>query len=303
MLNTPAYAAIGHFFKRRRGLATGIATTAGSIGGIIIPLMLQSLLPKIGYGWSVRVLGFLLLALAIPTNLFITTRLPPSKEPFRVIPDLTAFKNPSFALCTLGIFLMEWGLFVALTYQSSYVTTHGQDVLFGFTINALLNVGSFFGRWAPGLLADRLGRFNVIIATIALCVITVLALWLPAGNSEAIIIIFAITFGFASGSNLGLIPVCLSQLCRIEDYGRYFSAAFTLASFGQVSFKSSQSYAFTNTQRRTLTSVPIGGQLLSTSSGSYMGLIIFAGVSYAGAFCCYTFSRGFAVGWNPRTVF
>ena len=127
---------------------------------------------------------------------------------------------------------MEWALFIALAYISSYVTAHGQGIFFGFTINAILNAGSFFGRWVPGFLADRFGRFNVILATIALCAITILAIWLPAGDSKTIIIVFAVMFGFASGSNLGLIPVCLSQLCPIEEYGRYFAAAFTFASFG-----------------------------------------------------------------------
>ena len=236
LLNTPAYASIGHFFKRRRGLATGIAYTSGSIGGIVIPLMLQSLLPKIGFAWSIRVLGFLLLALAVPANLFITTRLPPSSSsqtPVSVIPDLSAFrKDPSYALCTAGMFLMEWGLFVPLTYTSAYVTTHGQDASFGFTVLALLNAGSFFGRLLPGFLADLLGRFHVIIVTISLCAISVLALWLPAADSKAVIIAFAISFGFASGSNLSLIPVCLSQLCSIENYGRYVSTSYFFVSFG-----------------------------------------------------------------------
>ena len=197
-----------------------------------MPLMLEALIPKVGYGWAIRTVGFLLLLMAIPANLFLAARLPPSKEPLSVIPDLTAFKNVSFTLCTFGVFLMEWGLFIAIAYLSPYVASHGQDVFFGFTINALLNAGSFFGRWAPGLLADHCGRFNVIIVTISLCAIAILALWLPAGDSKAVAVVFAVTFGFASGSNLGLVPVCLSQLCPIEHYGRYFAAAFTLASFG-----------------------------------------------------------------------
>ena len=121
MLNTPAYAAIGHFFSRRRGLANGIACTAGPLGGITIPLMLRSLIPAIGYGWSLRILGFLLLALAVPANLFIRSRLPPldSKESLRMTPELTPYKNPSLALCALGIFLMEWGFLVSLAFISS----------------------------------------------------------------------------------------------------------------------------------------------------------------------------------------
>lgn len=53
----------------------------------------------------------------------------------------------------------------------------------------------------------------------------------------------------------------------------------------------------------TLTSIPIGGQLLSTDDGSYQGLIVFAGVSYVGALSCYIASRVIAVGWNPKTFF
>lgn len=232
LLNTPTYGSIAHFFKRRRGLATGIACTSGSIGGIVIPLMLQSLLPKIGFAWSTRALGFLFMLMAVPANLFLKKRLPHSKQAVGLFPDLTVFKDPCFALCTAGVFLMEWGLFVPLTYISSYATSHGQNESFGFTILALLNVGSFFGRWIPGLLADRFGRFNVIIVTIFLCAVTVLGLWLPAADSKAVIIVFVVTFGFASGSNLGLIPVCLSQLCRAEEYGRYFSASYFVVSFG-----------------------------------------------------------------------
>lgn len=232
LLNTPAYASIGHFFKRRRGLATGVACTAGSIGGVVIPLMLQNLLPKIGFAWSARALGFLLLLMAVPANLFLKKRLPHSKHAVTLFPDLTVFKDPCFTLCTAGVFLMEWGLFVPLTYISSYATSHGQDASFGFTVLAVLNAGSFFGRFLPGLLADRYGRFNVIIVTIFFCALTVLALWLPAANSKAVLLVFAVTFGFASGSNLGLIPVCLSQLCHAGEYGRFFSASYSVVSFG-----------------------------------------------------------------------
>lgn len=241
---TPAFASIGHFFKRRRGLATGIANTAGSIAGVIIPLLLRSILPKLGFSWSCRTLGFLFLALSLPANLLIKTRLAPSairprntasrlsRARTRLLPEFSAVLDPGFALCTAGVFVMEWGLFLPLSYISLYTTAQGQSPSFGYTVVMLLNAGSFFGRWIPGLLADRLGRFNVIIGTIFLCVVAVLALWLPAGDSAVLVIVFAVCFGFASGSNLALIPVCISQLCRVEDYGKYFSTAYFIASFG-----------------------------------------------------------------------
>lgn len=298
MINAPAYGAIAHFFDVRRGLATGVATTAGGVGGIVFPLLLQFLLGDkgVGFGWSCRIMGFILLGLCALANLLIRTRLPPlvvategqvNKKKGSVWPDFTIFRDKRFALSALGIFFMEFGLFVPLTYIVSYATAHGLSTSDSFMVLSLLNAGSVFGRFLPGLLADKIGRFNVIILTITLCVATVLGLWLPSGSSKATIIAFCVTFGFASGSNLGLVPVCLGQFCAPQDYGRYYSTAQMLASFG------------------TLTSVPIGGALLRNGEGStdWLGLILFSGFSYAVALACYTSARVLAVGWHPMAKF
>ncbi|KAH6847428.1 major facilitator superfamily domain-containing protein [Chaetomium sp. MPI-CAGE-AT-0009] len=293
MLNSPAYGAIAHFFNARRGLATGIASTAGGVGGVVFPVLLRELLPNVGFGWSCRILAFIMLGLAIPSNLFIKTRLPPARGPDgrpkvqSVWPDFTVFKDARFAFASIGIFFMEWGLFIPLTYIVSYAAANGQDATESYLLLSYLNAGSVLGRVLPGFLADRLGRFNVIIVTITLCVITVLALWLPAGTSEAVLIVYAVLFGFASGSNLGLVPVCLGQLCDHRQYGRLYSTAMMVASFG------------------TLSSVPIGGAILDSGSSedSWRNLIIFAGVSYIVALGCYTTARVLAIGWNPRKIF
>lgn len=310
LCNSPAYGTIAHFFDKRRGFATGIASTAGGVGGIVFPIMLQKLLPRLGFAWSTRILGFILLAVAVPANLWIRTRLPPRRRPVvvvddaaaaasppgvrrwrakivSVLPDFRVFRDRRFALAAVGIFFMEWGLFIPLTFIVSYSAANGsQDATSSYTLLSLLNAGSVLGRFLPGVMADRFGRFNVIIGTIALCCATVLGLWLPAGDSRAMIIAFAVIFGFASGSNLGLVPVCLGQLCDARDYARYLSTANFLASFG------------------TLSSVPIGGALLGDGGDTgWMAVILFSGLSYAMALLCYGSARVLAVGWGIRTVF
>ncbi|KAI3391296.1 hypothetical protein diail_7627 [Diaporthe ilicicola] len=299
LLNSPAYGTIAHFFNARRGFATGIATTAGGIGGIVFPIMLQKLLPRLGFAWSTRILGFILLAVAVPSNLWVRSRLPPRKHSnsspesrgwrnkiASVLPDFRVFRDKRFALAATGIFFMEWGLFIPITFIVSYAAAHGKNATDSYTLLSLLNAGSVAGRFLPGLMADRFGRFNVILVTIALCCASVLGLWLPAGDSQAIIIAFAVVFGFASGSNLGLVPVCLGQLCDSRDYARYISTANFLASFG------------------TLSSVPIGGALLGDGGEKgWLALILFSGLSYSVALLCYGSARILAVGWDIRTVF
>jgi len=141
LLNVPAYGVIAHFFKARRGLATGMAATSGSIGGIVFPFLFQATFPTLGFGWSTRISGFILLALAVPANLLVRSRLIPTKKKLKlqqqqqqqqqhssaeqganananaattptdapaikssVMPDWTLFKDLKFLLCCLGLF-------------------------------------------------------------------------------------------------------------------------------------------------------------------------------------------------------
>lgn len=346
LLNVPAYGVIAHFFKARRGLATGIAATSGSIGGIAFPFLFQATFPRLGFGWSTRISGFILLALSIPANLLVRSRLTPTKKKLKleqqaaaasngehgvapvgaaaaatttkssVMPDWSLFKDSKFLLCCLGLWFMEWGIFIPLTFIVSYAADHKAAATPGspdhnetagsaYTLLALLNVGSFFGRFLPGFLADKVGRFNVIVVTNGLCAATILALWLPVAwlepgpGADALLIVFVLVFGFMSGSNLGLFPVCIGQLCEARDYGRFYSTALMLGSFG------------------TLTSVPIGGALLSlggrvagaagghgaASEQGWNALIVFAALSYFIAMSCFMAARVLATSWRVKEVF
>lgn len=287
LINTPCIASIGHYFLISRGNATGIAMTAGSIGGVIFPLMLQRLFSTVGFAWATRILGFILLFLLAIANLLVRSRLPrkPMASFSAVKPDLAVFKDLPFLFVTLGIFLMEWGIFVPLTYITSYASTHGHSSAFGYQILAILNAGSFFGRFFAGWVADMIGRMNTLILSIFLCVISCFALWLPAGDSSAMIIVFAVIFGFVSGSNLSLSPVCVGQMCKTENYGAYFSTCWMVVAFG------------------TLTGLPIAGQILTSNEGKYWTLILFAGLSYVAAMAFLVAARVSRVGWNIRVIY
>lgn len=233
LLFTPAVSAVGHFFYEKRGVATGMAATGGSIGGIVFPLALESLFPKVGFAWATRVVALICLITLGMACLLVKSRLPSkpaSKE--NILPDFRIFRDPIFTFTTAGIFFIEWGLFIPLSYISSYALAHNLSTDFSYQVLAILNAGSCIGRFLPGYFSDFLGRFNAMILTVALCLLTTACLWLPAGDSVALIVIYCASFGFASGSNIGLTPVCVGQLCKTEHYGRYYATAYTIVSFG-----------------------------------------------------------------------
>ncbi|EEA20892.1 hypothetical protein TMatcc_000891 [Talaromyces marneffei ATCC 18224] len=287
LIFTPAIAAVGHYFYDRRGEATGIAAMGGSVGGIVFPLVLEALFPKIGWAWATRVIAlFCLISLGVACIL-IRSRLPPkpaSKE--NILPDFRIFRDPIFSLTTAGVFLIEWGMFVPVTYISSYALAEGFSSTFSYQILAILNVGSAFGRWLPGYIADYLGRFNTMILASLGCLVTSACLWLPAGGSLALLIVYSVLFGFFSGSNISLTPVCVGQLCKTEHYGRYYATAYTIVSMG------------------TLTGVPIAGEILSRCGGHYWGLIAFVACCYFSGAIAFTAAKLLKVGWgHPLAVF
>ncbi|KAI1819922.1 major facilitator superfamily domain-containing protein [Xylaria intraflava] len=284
LLFNPSIAAVGHWFYRKRALATGVACTAGGIGGVVFPLIVLYTAPRLGFDWALRIVGFACLLAGIGACCLLRKRLPPNKKAGASI-DLKALSEPPFATTALATFLIEFAVFIPYTYICSFGVHAGLDRPTAYLLNVLLNAGAVPGRALPGYIADRFGSFNVMCLTALACVATILALWFTAGMNRAQVIAFAPLFGFWSGAAISLTPVCIGQVCRTEDYGKRSGTAFFLASFG------------------VLTGVPIAGAILESDGGSYFGLIIFTGVVYVTSLIAFIVARGVSSGWRLMVHF
>lgn len=279
LLFNPSLAAIGHWFSRRRAFATGLACTAGGLGGIIFPLVILYLAPRVGFPWAVRIIALLCGASLVVACCTLQKRLPHNRRGGAAI-DLCALRERKFAVTTVAIFLIEFAVFIPYTYISSYALHAGVPAQRAYLLNALLNAGAVPGRALPGYVADRFGVFNTMCVTAFTCSAFILALWYNAGTNEAMITAFAVIFGFWSGAAISLTPVCVGQVCRIEDLGKRNGTAFFVASFG------------------TLVGVPIAAAVLERDGGEYGGLILFGGCFYFVAFVVFCAARGVAGGWK-----
>lgn len=103
-----------------------LADIGGGFGGVLFPLMIQSFLPQVGWGWSIRILAFVLLVLCAISVAFCRSRVPPRKGTETTwrdtLPDPRIFMDGTgaMAVTTAGVLLTDLAYFIPITYTPSY---------------------------------------------------------------------------------------------------------------------------------------------------------------------------------------
>lgn len=110
----PVMANVSTYFDKRRALAIAIVTSGTATGGIIFPVIARQLLPKVGFGWTVRCMGFVMLFNFVIIVSFSHSRLPPRQSGPLI--ELAAFRELPYTLFAIGIFLSLWAVYIGYTY-------------------------------------------------------------------------------------------------------------------------------------------------------------------------------------------
>ncbi|RAH57317.1 MFS monocarboxylate transporter [Aspergillus piperis CBS 112811] len=263
---------VATWFRQKRALAMGITASGSSLGGVIMPILVDHIITRHGFGWAMRICAFLMLGLLAVTNLTVRSRLRPKPTALTLTSYFKGFTDVPFVLVTLASFLYSMGMFIPITYMVTYGEHVGMSTgLAGYLVSTF-NAASGIGRILPGYAADKLGNFNISICAAGLSTIFVLGLWLP-GHSNATAIVFAAAFGFSSGTYTALSPALVAQISNIHEIGTRSGALYAFMSIS------------------ALVGSPIGGSLIAAADGEYWKLQVFTGVMLAGGTLFYALAR------------
>ncbi|GAA5838357.1 hypothetical protein JCM11251_004913 [Rhodosporidiobolus azoricus] len=259
---TPSASCISHWFKYKRARAMGILATGSSVGGMIYPAMLNHLFPRIGFGWTVRAVAFLTIALAAIAAITIDSRLPPRPIPsLRHFVDFSPLREKPFLLLTMGCTFVMWGLYFGYFYIQNYALANGVPRSLADYSLTILNAASIIGRVGAGFVADKCGCLATLGPLCAASGVLVF-LFLPMCKSSGGLIAWCLLFGCSSGAYVSMMPSTTASISKdMTQIGhRMATACLIIAIAG-------------------LTGNPICGAIIAAQGGSYTGAVAFSGVT------------------------
>ena len=197
-----AVAIIPEWFRKHRAIATGLCATGSSLGGIIYPIVFHQLQPKLGFGWTVRVMGFIALGTSLISLSVVKMRTLPPPRP--KIVDFTGFRELLFTFFAIVSFTGAMGLYIPFFFISEYAKqkSHLNPTL-SFYMLPILSAGSIVGRTIPAIVADKYGSLKVLTFTTSASAILAFG-WIGISDSAPGLIIWALLYGAFSGAFVSL---------------------------------------------------------------------------------------------------
>lgn len=235
---------------------------------------------QIGFGWTIRAAGLLMLVTQIVALVLFQPRLPPRRT--GPIVEWSAFSEPPFLFFTTSMFLNFWGLYFAFFYLGTFA----RDRL-GLTTNTdtqslilVLNGVGIIGRTVPNIIGDRwTGNLNILIPISLSSSIVILA-W-TAVTSVAGLYAFTVVYGLVGGAAQSLFPATATTMTPdIKRTGTRLGMILSIVGFA------------------TVTGPAIEGALIARDGGRYRGAQVFAGVCIVLGAVAAGAARVAKVGWG-----
>ncbi|KAH7926538.1 MFS general substrate transporter [Leucogyrophana mollusca] len=233
MLFSGTPAVVTHWFNKRRSLAFGVFAVGSSLGGTVMPIVIQRLLVTLSFQWTIRTVAFILSVPVLLGNLLVRPRLPPTNAKGGIF-NFAIFLNPAYALCTvIGYDLIYLGMFVPLTYLDVSGQAAGLSPNFTYYLIAIANCASLIGRVSSGFLADKIGALNTMIP-FTLVGALMCYVWPFAAAHVTQLVIVSIIYGCAMGAYVSLIPSAPAKMGGMNDAGRRIGMAISWTAVGAV---------------------------------------------------------------------
>ena len=236
LVYTPAIACVQPWFKRRRGLAAGIASAGIGAGTVAVPLAATALIGALQWRGALQALAGGVLLLGFSATLLLR-RAPAATATAggAAVAGHTlgqALATPQFRWLYGMAVLASPSMFIPFAHVSAAARDLGVGDARAVGLVGLIGIGSLVGRFAIGALADRLGRSRTLALSQAAMGLSYL-LWGAAGGYP-MMATFALLLGLTYGGIVSLMPALCMDLFGARAVSAIIGTLYTGAAFGNL---------------------------------------------------------------------
>ncbi|MFC1967317.1 MFS transporter [Chloroflexota bacterium] len=228
-----AMAATTRWFKERRGLALGIASTGVGLGIIVISPLSERIINVLNWSSAYFILGIAALAIMLPCALImkfptLTNGRPlPAADKDILVAGTSPGKSEESAPVEKGMTIKEairhkpiWYIMAAFFFFNFclqmimvHLVNYAIDMeiapFIAATFISVIGFGSTFGRVIMGMISDRIGGNNALLACCVTVSVTVILLIFS--RDLWTFYLFSVIFGFAYGGEVPQMPLLIGK--------------------------------------------------------------------------------------------
>jgi MFS family permease len=272
----PAMGAVQRWFVKRRGFASGLASSGIGAGTLVGPPFAALLIGV--WGWRDAYLALGVVAVIIGAGMALLIENDPKDRglgPDGEIPKaqsrsvaasgtsiIEAIKSKRFIGLYAACLACSFGVFVPFVHLTPYATDHGISHSSAVLLVSVIGIGSTVGRFFLGGLADRFGRELSLVGMFAGMAFG-LIIWVTSTQFWSLAI-FAFIFGTAYGGWVALLPAVIMDYFGGRNVSGLIGILYTSAGIGTLIGPSATGYAFDATHSYTVPIlISIGGNVIA----------------------------------------
>jgi MFS family permease len=241
---------VARWFRVRRGRAMGYAYLGLGLGGVISPLLVNSMIRNFGWRHALETVGLLVLVVLFPVGIWIT-RSSPSET--GLLPDgvesngldeikssatgtvasgtAAALRSVNFWLILAGSTLVIGAIGALIQHFILFLKDQGYSTAAASRFSTALLAASLGGRVLVGYLADRFRKKNTMALFYAFLGASMFLLGMA--HQPLAVWIFALIFGFSMGADYMLIPLVTAECFGTDSLGKLLALIIMGYSLGQ----------------------------------------------------------------------
>ena len=226
----PANAGLQRWFTKKRGLASGIASTGIGVSILVLPPVSAALIEWQNWRVAMQIIGASALIVGSLAALMMGDPIDTKGGSASVVGatdnqidvktyyDLkAAFLSRGFVMLFFSSMICSIGFFIPFVHLVPYAIDQGFGETNGVYLLMVIGISSLTGRILLTAASDHLGRRNSMIAMYFTMALSFL-LWYVAGNMTELTM-FAVFYGLGSGGYVAMIAPLIAEYFGTEKIG------------------------------------------------------------------------------------